>query len=142
MVEDMKIMRTLLSRNVCVKCVFVSGFYTFLSLARSLLTSHISRSCLTTSLHIFVGCSLTKLPPTSNFQYILDQKLSSIFFQLFSSLSIFKMFKKQAHSSQFSFTNLGNDEIGKIDGSYFKMCLTFELSVVEELFQKMMHKHN
>ena len=95
MVEDRKTKKHLLSKTVCIRWVFRSGFYTFLSLASTLVTFHISRSCLSTSLYVFLGCSLTKLPSTSNFQYILDQEVNSAFFQLSSILSIFKMFKKR-----------------------------------------------
>ena len=95
MVEDRKTKKHLLSKTACIRRVFRSGFYTFLSLASALVIFHISRSCLYTSLYVFLGCSLTKLPPTSYFQYILDQEVNSAFFQLSSILSIFKMFKKR-----------------------------------------------
>ena len=55
------------------------------------LTFYFSRYCLTTSFHMFLGCPLAKLPPTSNFQYILGQELSSI-----SILSIFKIIKNNS----------------------------------------------
>ena len=128
--------------------VLISGFYTFLSLASSLLTFHLSRSCLTNSLHIFLGCSLTKLPPTSNFQYILDQKISSISPQISPFFSIFKMFKKQAHWNKEKwnlgsfFTDSENDKIGEIDGNYLGPSFTFKLPMVQELVQKLMHKYN
>ena len=95
MVEDRKTKKHLLSKTVCIRWVFSSGFYTFLSLASALVTFHFSRSCLSTSLYVFLGCSLTKLPSTLNFQYILDQEVNFAFFQLSSILSIFKMFKKR-----------------------------------------------
>ena len=59
------------------------------------LAFYFSRYCLATSFHMFLGCPLAKLPPTSNFQYILGQELSSI-----SILSIFKIIKKQGIESK------------------------------------------
>ena len=59
------------------------------------LTFYFSRYCLTTSFHMFLGCPLAKLLPTSNFQYIIGQELSSI-----SILSIFKVIKKQVIESK------------------------------------------
>ena len=127
----------------------MSGFYTFPSLASTLLTFHLPRSCLTTSVYVFLGCSLTKLSPTTNFQYTLDQELSSVFFQISSLFPIFKMFKK-AHWNKENKILSFLQRLEKWWDSWnwwklfwdFEICFTLELHMVKEMVQKMMHKHN
>ena len=137
----------LLSKTVCLRWVFMSGFYTLLSLASSLLIFNLPRSCLTTSLYVFLGSSLTKLSPTTNFQYIQDQNSLLFFPKFLQFFPFFKCFKKahwnkEKESLSSFFTDSENDEIGEIDESYFEICFTLELHMVKELVQKMIHKHN
>lgn len=91
------------------------------------LTFHFSRSCLTTSFHMLLGCRLAKLLSTSNFQYTLSQELSSI-----SILSIFKISKKQAQWNREKenvsslFTDSENDKIIEVDeNNLFHICVTY-----------------
>ena len=84
---------------------------------------------------MFLGCPLAKLLPTSNFQYILGQELSSI-----SILSIFKIIKKQVielkkkkiYLSSF-FTDWENDKIGEVDEhNLFQICVTYGSTIGSE----------
>ena len=84
---------------------------------------------------MFLGCPLAKLLPTSNFQYILGQELSSI-----SILSIFKIIKKQVielkkkkiYLSSF-FIDWKNDKIGEVDEhNLFQICVTYGSTIGSE----------
>ena len=118
-----------------------------LTIMSPMLMHHLPRSCLTTSLYAFLGYSLTKLSPTTKFQYIQTKNSLLFSFKFLQFIPFLKCLKKLIEIKKKKVLALSlqirkMNEIGEIDENYFEMCFTLKLHMVEELVQKMMHKHN
>lgn len=143
MVEEKKTMKTSAFQN----CMCQIGFYEWflhISVISQLLVDFSSSQILSYYFTLcFLGCSLTKLSPTTNFQYILDQELFSVSSKFLHFFRFIKCLKKviEIKKKKFLvfFTDKENDD--EIDEICFEICFTLELHMVKELVQKMMDKH-